>query len=43
MNEVVIVSTYGMAISMAAIVIAGTAAGLLLYWLDARADHGSDH
>lgn len=43
MSDVVLVQTLGMAISMGAIVVAGAAAGVLLYWLDGKADHGDAH
>ncbi len=43
MSDVVFVQTLGMAISMGAIVVAGSAAGVLLWWLDGKADHGDAH
>jgi hypothetical protein len=43
MNDAVFVQTLGLAISMGAIVVAATAAGLLLCWFEGRADHGEEH
>lgn len=43
MNDAVFVQTLGLAISMGAIVVAGTAAGLLLSWIEGRTDRGDAH
>ncbi len=43
MNDVVFVQTLGLAISMGAIVVVATAAGLLLSWFESKADHGDAH
>ncbi|WP_277345539.1 hypothetical protein [Pseudomaricurvus alkylphenolicus] len=43
MADAVVVGTLGMAISMGAIVVGATLAGLFLYWADGRADHGDAH
>ncbi len=43
MNDAVFVQTLGLAISMGAIVVAGTAAGLLLSWFESKADRDDAH
>ena len=43
MVEHVVVGTLGATLSMAAILLAATAGGLLLIWLDSHTDHGDSH
>ncbi|WP_255568198.1 hypothetical protein [Pseudomaricurvus albidus] len=43
MVEHVLVGTLGATLSMAAILVAGLAGGLLLIWLDSHTDHGEEH
>ncbi len=43
MNDAVFVQTLGLAISMGAIVVVATLAGLLLSWFEGRADRDETH